>query len=263
MKNNSEKHKKLANRYDQRFKIVVARPEFQDDVADFRKKWDIDPANLKTTDSREDWWHKHYENDNKWTTEKLPAYRKELVELRTAAIDPNDDSISYKEYEAREKEVNREKPINAYYADLDDIVWKHKLPPKWRRAVQSYVFSNEPVYRGQVGITVTAPIGGEENHSDEITITIDAYTTKQDLMDYWSFIKFHQDHLRHKTANKYQPIDTRVFARNELAYKMHLQGSSYADIATHLTNSVADEEVYSYADVPTMIRNHKKILGIN
>jgi len=263
MKNQNDKHKERVSRYNQRFKILVSRDDFQKDIARFRKKWEIDPDKLKSTDEHQAWWHQHYVNADNWERDNWPKYRQELIELQKAAIDVNNKSVTYIQYLDRQKEINDMRIINAYFKDLREFLAKYKLPPKWKQAVQSYIFSNEAQYRGPVGLTIrTSFVDSDDDvEKDEVSIVLDAYTTKQELMDEWPRIKFHLDKLKHKQQNKFQPIDDEVFKRNRQAYTLKQQGKTYEQIAKKLSEDY--DTIYSYEDIPTMIRNYKKLSGIN
>ncbi len=97
MNNDIDRIKRRAARLDQQFKILVSKKDFQEDVAAFRKKWNIDPGKLKTTDDTQDWWHSHYENADKWRGEEWPKYKVELIALEKAALDLNNKEVKLQE----------------------------------------------------------------------------------------------------------------------------------------------------------------------
>lgn len=260
MKNNQDtSFDKAVERYSQRFKILVNKPDFQNDIAAFRKKWDIDPSKLQASDSVQDWWNTHYANDDRWRREVWPKHLEEIPALEKAALDMGNVEVNYGPYLDRKKELWDEKPVNAFYADLDALLRKHKLPPKWQQAVQSYAFTDKEQYSGSVGLTVKSHLGITDADEDTVSVVLDANTTRQDLIDAWPRIKMHLDKLRHKTSDKYQPFNDVVFERSKQAYELHYkQGKTY--------RAIAEEDFggnYTYADVADMVKNYKKLLGIN
>lgn len=262
MKNHNDKHKQRVSRHNQRFTILISRDDFQEDIERFREKWQIDPDKLKTNEEHQAWWLSHYKNADDWDRDNWSRYRKELVDLEKAALDRDNKEVTYRQFKDREKAVNDMRIINAYFKDLRGIVAKYKLPPKWEHAVRQYIFSNEPKYRGFIGVTISAPFSSNDDvEKDIVTIKLDAYTTKKDLMDAWPDIKFHLDKLRHKQHEKFQPIDEKVLERNSKAYTLKKQGKKYEEIATILSEQY--DKAFSYEDVSTMIRNYKKLSGIN
>ena len=174
-------------------------------------------------------------------------------------MDLGNKEITYKDYLERQEEVNLSRPINAYHNELKIIVRKYKLPPKWKRAIEAYAFSDKPKYEGSVGISMSVPIG--DDGEDKIKVIVDAYTTKRDLMDAWSRISYHQDRLKSKERAKFQPINKAIFERNKLAYDLKEKGEGYAKIAKIINEKY--DGVYTYNDVQTMVRNYKRLLGIN
>ena len=263
-KGSDDRFKRKVARLEQRFKILISRKDFQNDVRAFRKKWHIDPKKLTNIDENQKWWHQHYENDERWYREDWQKYRLELIDLEKAALDLNNDKVTYKDYLDRQKAVNQTRPINAFYKDLKAFLGKYRLPPKWERAIQSYIFTDLPNYHGLVGISIrtTHMLDDDDFDKDELAVILDAYTTKQELMDEWPTIKFHLDMLRHKGGDKFQPIDENIFERNKMAFELKQDGHTLKQIADKL-NEKYEDEVYAYTDVATMIRNHKKLLGIN
>lgn len=263
-KGENDRFKQRVARLEQRFKILISRRDFQEDVRAFRNKWHIDPKKLTTIDENQAWWHQHYENDEKWHRDDWPKYREEIVGLQKAALDLDNKKVTYNDYLDRQKEANQTRPINAYYKDLKAFLGKYRLPPKWEKAIQSYIFTDTPRYHGLVGISIRTShmLDDDDFDKDEIAVILDAYTTKQELMDAWPNIKFHLDNLRHKGSDKFQPIDETVFERNKMAFELKQEGHSLKQIADKL-NEKYEDEVYIYTDVATMIRNYKKLLGIN
>ena len=263
MKKDNDTNRRRLSRLEQKFKILLHRSDFQSDVIDFRKKWDIDPDKLEQNNNEEDWWNTHYNNADKWRVEEWPKYREELVALETAALDIKNEEVNYKQYLDRKQEIDDTQPINSFYKDLRAFLYRYQLPPRFERAIQVYIFTNKPSYYGMVGPTLRVSLAKDDEgyDKDEVSVVLDAYTTRQDLIDEWPTIKFHLDKLRHKQQSKFQPIDEEVFNRNHEAYELKQKGKKYKEIADILSDKY--DKVYSYDDVSTMIRNYKKLSGSN
>lgn len=245
---------KIYEKLNKRFLLLINRDDFQADVLDFRKKWEIKPEELKTNDDSQEWWRRFREKEAIWYREEWPIHRAKLIQM-------DKDFPKTQDYKSRveyEEAANLTNPLNAFYHELRAIVRKYRLPPKWEHAIRSYIFNNKPQYHGMTGLTIETSMRGTDSEG-QIKVILDGFTTKQDLMDSWPDIKFHLEKLR--LREKYQPFKIEVLERNKLAYELREQGKKHSDIAKTLSDRYG--EAYVYSDIPTMIRNYKRLSGIN
>lgn len=248
---------RLAERQQQKFLLLLSRDDFQQDIASLRIKWAIPAEGLGIPANHEEWWRTHDNNADGYEDKNYEANRLEVLaaERRWQAKE-----ISTRQFDNVKAEVQRRSPVNAFYYDITQILGKYRLPPRWKDAVQAYLFTNEARYKGTAGVTIQSTFG-RDGDPDEISLKLDAHTTRQDLIDAWPSIKFHLDKLKHKTKAKTQPYDAEVLERNKLAYELRQQGKTYKVIAEALNGTYGME--YTYGEIPTMIKNYKKLLGMN
>lgn len=248
---------KLINRQQQKFLLLLSRDDFQKDVSQLRAKWAIPNDGLQTPESHETWWSNHNDNADSYESTYQQANHLEILEAERRW---QAKEITTQDLNTIKATVSRRNPVNALYYDIDQLIERYRLPPRWKEATQAYLFTNEPRYKGPVGIVIKSTFG-RDGEPDEITLVLDGHTTRQDLIDAWPSIVFHRNKLKHKTKDKTQPFDQAKLERNKLAYQLKKQGKSYRQIADILSERY--DLAYGHGDIPTMIKNYKKLLGMN
>lgn len=143
--------------------------------------------------------------------------------------------------------------------DLAKLLFQYELPGSWKGALNTYMFINKAEYFGPLGVWVR--VAPDKAGNEEVSVVLDAFATRQDFIEAWPEIEHHLKELRARKKQKFQPLNKKILERNKLAYELKQQGMKYADIASRLNEQY--EGAFAYTDIPTMIRNYKKVLGIN
>lgn len=243
--------KKLSKRFKQKAMLLVSNPDFQDDILRLRKKWSIPKEGIKSNEESEKWHRNLYIAADQYTKEEWSKHRSELDKLKKQG--------KYLKLEKRQKELNDAGPINAFRIDIKLMVKKYNLSPRWEESIRRYLlFNNVNNIGGFLGISIRTETDPESDIK-KILLEIDEDTTLEDVKQFWSTIKFHQEHLRYKKQKKFQPIT--YLERNKDAYELLKTGKSYKEIADILSRKY--KKIYTYFEIGDFIKRHKLKVGIN
>lgn len=183
------------------------------------------------------------------------AFQRDIELFRNKWNIPQKGATTNEELQAwRDKHL-----AGGFEEDLNRLLLKYRLPPRWHDAVKTYLFTNVPKYYGPIGVWTRVDVS--EVSGDEVSVILDAHTTRQDLIDAWPEIKYHLDNLKHKSSDKFQPVNMYVFERNRLAHELDKQGLNHKEIAKKLSEKYGRSFVYS--DIPSMLKNYKRAVGTN
>lgn len=241
-----------AKRVQQKAKVLVNRPDFQEDMLALRKKWDIPETGITEEKDNQLWNRKLNYDTDKYYDEEWPKYREELDQLR--------ESGKYKEFKAREDELNDAAPLNAFQKDIKSILKKYLLSPKWKNPVRRYLLFNDVNNMNiPIGVTIAGHLNDYEPVEYQLCLHIDEDTTFEDMREIWSDVKEHQKRLIYRKSDKYQPIPN--FDRDKRAYELELEGKSYDEISGILYE---EYEIWlDYNEVRIAINRFKKRMNIN
>lgn len=78
-KNYLEKRK---DRLEQKIKLLVSRPDFQKEILELRKKWNIPLNGIKNEEDNQNWNRKLLIDTDEYYTKNWPRERKKIIELR-------------------------------------------------------------------------------------------------------------------------------------------------------------------------------------
>lgn len=244
-----EKRKK---RLTQKIKLLVSRPDFQKEIIELRKKWNIPVDGVKSEELNREWNKNLNTATDKYYDEEWPKHRKELQHLQTRA--------TYVEYKNREDELNNAAPLNAFGIDIKAILKKYLLNPKWKDPIRRYILFNDPEKMGlSIGVTITGHLNDYEPTEYQLSLQIDEDTTLEDIKEIWPDVMAHQERLIYRKQKKFQPIKN--FERDKEAYDLKQSGKSYNNIADILSKKY--DKAISYDDVASYIKRYKKKIGIN
>lgn len=252
---NEKWFRKLSERAKLKARKLMSRPDFQADIQALRKKWRIPETGLKTDQESEQWHRWRNELSNEFMETEWPVLARELWRMREGSK----TVANYRVFQEKEKEFNERIPINDFNKDIAALITKYKQSPRFKRSLFHYLLFNgtDHIY-GPIGVSVRTTGGGIRNFT-EVLIGIEADTTLADIKAAWPMIKHAQKQLPSYQQEKFQPI--RNFARDQRAYELKLAGKTYREIARTLTKEFV--KIFSYADIPPLIKRHKKRLGIN
>ncbi len=143
--------------------------------------------------------------------------------------------------------------------DVNSLVSKYKLPPRWNEAIKTYILTNIPRYFGPLGVWTRVNVSG--TNDDEVSVILDPNTTRQDLIDAWPDIEFHLKNLKTRNRDKFQRVNEYVFKRGKLVYDLHKKGATYQEMTLQLKKRYSRD--FTQDDIHSMIKNYKKVMGIN
>ncbi|MFH1792693.1 MAG: hypothetical protein ABH819_03615 [Patescibacteria group bacterium] len=246
-----EYFKKLTVRAKQRAKLLIARPDFQDDVLAIRNKFKIPPSGFTDDDTNQKWHHEFYQSDDNYFKEAWPKARGIIIQLKKEG--------KLKKAEELQKEFNNEAPINIFRIRIKKLLKKYKLPLEWKESVRRYILFNNIDSMWLPGnVTINEKVDQDTNLI-KLSIGIDDSTTIEDIKKSWGTIKFHQKRLHSYKHDKFQPIKN--FDRDKEAYDLKKSGKTYSEIAEILSKKF--NKIYGYEDVGSFIKRHKQKTGIN
>ena len=242
---------KLAKKAEQRAKLLVANPNFQSDIKEVRKTFNIPVEGLNGQEATQKWHQDFYKKEEECFRNIFGRRRHEVTKLKKAK--------RFREMLDLEKELNNTLPINALRIAIKNLIKKYKLPLSWQDSVRKYIlFNNITNIWLPEGITIV-----EEHDEDtglrKLSLEIQDDTRLEDIKKAWPDIEFHQKLLHSYTKKKFQPI--RNFERDQEAYNLKKSGKSYNEIADIFSEKYKKD--ISYDDVASFIKRHKQKTGIN
>jgi hypothetical protein len=240
--------------------LLASRPDFQADVIQLRKDWNIPTKGFKEKDhtSIEKWWGWLGEQDDKWHKEKWPKYYEELKQLEKDALAVK---VPYINFVDRMEAINLDKPLNAFYNDIRKLRNKYELGPSWKDGLRTYIHTNRvDSLRFTVGVRMHVPFeAGADN--EELHLVIDEDTTLADIKTAWPQVKFHQDKLSYRKRQRQRPVKSDTLEHGAKAYELHeIQKLNLVNTADELNDKYDTD--YMYFDVSTLIKNYKKVVGM-
>ncbi len=204
------------------FQKLIDNPDFQNMVLAYRKKWGIPATGY--VKSGPQWEDKIGRLDDKYYKEQWAEDRKLLKETEKKALNRE---IGWLEFEDLKTKIHYSRPINAAYHDIDLIIEKMKVSPTWRNNIKQYILLNKPEAMAMpVGISFTVPM---KDFEDTITITIDAHTTLEDMIERWSDIELAQKRLKHNDYDKYQPYPN--YEKHKQLHELKSRGMKLNEIS--------------------------------
>lgn len=241
-----EYQKRQSERTNQKIKVLINRPDFQNDIIFLRNKWNIPQNGIKTEKENEGWndWILN-ETDN-YYDKKWPIETKKILELRKLK--------KYREAEEIKKSINSGSPLNAFNNDIWAIIVKYVLPPKWHEGIKNYLMSDDQKYlSNQTGLIVNF---NWDHGVLRPSIEFDKDTTVPDLKRAWSWAR---KLLKNKRNTKFQPLKN--FERDKRAYELEKEGKN----PTEMEDAIEKEfgKVFSYNELTLAIKRYKKRLNIN
>lgn len=97
--------KKLSLRAKQRAKLLISRPDFQEDVLAIRARFKMPSSGFTDDDTNQKWHHEFYQSDDYYFETVWLKRRGEIIQL--------EKERKFKEAEELRKQLNNRAPINA------------------------------------------------------------------------------------------------------------------------------------------------------
>lgn len=235
----------------QRAKILIANPNFQEAVRLVREKFDIPSEGFIDQEINEKWHHDFYIKDDDYFSENWMKTCLEIKKLR-------EEKKFNEAYELQQK-FNNESPVNAFRIAVKLILLDFRLPLGWEESIRRYILFNDIDHMWIPSNIVIRQDFDKDTLLTRLSILIDDSTTLEDIKNAWPRIKHFQEKLQSYSKKKNQPIKN--FERDQLAYNLKQSGKTYNEIADELSKSF--NKTFSYDDVASFIKRYKKTVGIN
>lgn len=243
---------KRLERIKQKLGILYARPDFQADVLEFRKTWNIPQDGIKTEDENHDWRIWLNEETNKYVDQYLPEHRKQAQELfnQNKLIERDDLNRAF----------NNKVPRNAFRLQVLGFLKKYKIPSQWEEITRRYLLFNKEIEPHIPLNSVTLQENWDfDIGSWQLSLLLSADSTLEDIKAIWPLVKEQQSKLYDYSDKKFQPIPNLEIDKK--VYELKQKKSTYARIAEEV-NKEFPHLSYTYKDVGDSLRRHKKRLGI-
>ena len=242
---------KLFQRARQRAKLIIARPDFQENISSLRKKFNIPADGLKGERKIQKWHHEFYQSDDDYHETVWRSRRHEIIRLKKER--------KFREAEELSRDLNNTSPVNAFRITIKNLLRKYKIPLRWNDSIRRYTLFNDINNMWLPGGLLIQERMDEDNGLMRLYIEIDDDTTLEDIKQGWQRVKYHQKKLHSRTRDKFQPI--KEFERDKKAYELDRQGKSLKEIVKTLFNESG--ETYEWTEASKFIERHRKKIGIN
>jgi|GEM_PF-5258306 len=242
---------KLAKRAKQRARLLVSRPDFQEEILELRKRHRIPLGGFTDDETNQKWHNDFYESDDVWFKTEYPKHTDKLLKLK------NEGNL--REYEKLNREINNSAPVNSFRIAIKNMLKKYKVPLRWEECVRRYLLFND---LDNMWLPAGISIHGErdkDTNLERLFIEIEDDTILEDIKQQWQEIKYQQKQLHSHTKDKFQPI--KQYDRDKMADDLKRKGYKLADIAKKLSKEFHKD--YSWYDVSKFIERYRQKLGIN
>lgn len=242
---------KKFSRSKQRAKLLIANPDFQQEVKLIRTKFNIPLDGIKSNEESQEWHHQFYESHDIYLKTNRVRVREEIKKL--------DHEKKFSEGFDLHTKFNNEDPVNALNIAIKFILKRYKLPLNWLHSVQRYILFNSIDLMWVPGNVIVHQEIDQDTDLRKLSIEIDDTTTLDDLKHAWPLIKFHQKKLESYVNQKIQPI--KHFERDQKAYLLKKEGKTPEEIEKAIQDEF--DITMNYDDINKAITRYKKRVGIN
>lgn len=242
---------KQLEKINQRIKLLIIKPDFQEDMLALRKKWKVPQNGIKGNDASEKWHRELYRSEEEYFKNVWGIRRKDITKLKKER--------RFQEAENLTRELNNGMPINAFRIDIKNLLRKYKLPLRWENGIKRYLLFNDPDNMAiSIGVTVHFEYD-KDSSLPKLFIGIEDDTTINDIKAVWSEIKFHQKRLNSHVKDKFQPIIN--FDRDRRAYELKQEGKTIDEIEDAIQEEF--NESLDYNELNIAIKRYIKRLNTN
>jgi hypothetical protein len=243
---------KRRERINQRLQILYARPDFQTDVTEFRKRWNIPGDGLKTEQDNSA-WRSWLENEtNKYLEQHRQEYHKQMQDLLKQNKHIESDDLN--------KAFNAKVPRNAFRLEVLRFLKKYKIPFQWEEMTRRYLLFNNTIEERMPINSITLQENWDFDLGGwQLTLLLSADTTLDDVKAIWPLVKEQQAKLYDHESKKFQPIPNLKI--DERVYELKKQRMTHSEIADQIVKEFNLPD-YTYKEVSESLRRHKKRLGL-
>lgn len=241
---------KAAKRAQQKAQLLMGRIDFQDDMKKLRAKWSIPKDGIKGNKASEAWHRWLNQITDEYQEKEWPQVRKKVIKLKTHG--------EFSEGDKLEKKFNAAAPLNVFQTDIRWLIKKYRLPPLMTDAVRSYLLFNRAHNLSSHPRVAIQHSVGSNGAFGELYLIINADTTLEDIKSFWPMVKGLQKYQPDYRQAKRQPLKN--LKRDQRAYELRESKKTYGEIAKILSQEY--KKIFTYSDIPSLIKRHKKRLGI-
>ncbi len=238
----AEKKKRL----EQKIKVLINRPAFQEDVHEFRKFWKIPPEGIENEVQSLNWNRRLEVDTVNYYIKNWSMERKEIMRLRKQK--------KFEEAEGIRKRISVNAPFNILKSDIWKVIKRHRILPRWYNNIKHYILFND---LGKMDDTLGMKVNMDWDYGIlKISLEIEEDTTLVDLKHAWKWVR---KMYKNKQFNKFQPIDN--FDRDKRIYDLQGEGNTIPEIEKIINLEYADG--LSHSEIKQIIKRQKIRFNIN
>lgn len=242
---------KMVGRIKQRARLLIARPDLQEEILGLRKKWNIPEDGIRTEEENRKWNGNLNNMTTKYFDNEWKKHRDELIKLRGTG------RLSV--YKNKEKELNNAAPLNAFRLDIKSLIKKYKLGARWEYGIKRYLLFNDINNMSlSIGVTIAEHLD-DELEAYQLCLHIEEDTTLEDIKEIWPYVKEHQKRLSSYQKSKFHPIPN--LQRDKRAYELQMEGKSLEEIEDIIQVEFGDALDYNQLNI--VIKRYMKRLNIS
>ncbi len=243
---------KRRERINQRLQILYARPDFQADVTEFRKRWNIPEDGLKTEEDNYAWKMWLEKETRRYIDEHREEHHQQMQDLLAQNKHIESDDLN--------KAFNQSIPRNAFRLEILRFLKKYKIPSQWEEVTRRYLLFNNTIDERMPINSITLQENWDFDLGGwQLTLLLSADTTLDDVKAIWPLVKEQQAKLYDHESKKFQPIPNLKI--DERAYELKKLKMTYSKIADQIVKEFNLSD-YTYKEVSESLRRHKKRLGV-
>lgn len=244
-------YKKASLKATQRAKLLIARPDFQEEIISLRKKFKIPINGFEDQEVNQKWHDNFYQSDDEYFETVWLKRRSEIIKLRKEG--------KFREAEDLKRDLNDVSPINAYRIAIKNLLKKYKLPLRWEENIRRYILFNSIDHMWlPSGITIHSDLD-KDTGLNRLSIGIEEDTIIDDIKQAWPIVEFRQRKLHSYTSDKFHPIPN--LDRDKRAYELQERGKSLDEIG-EILNVEFENGGLDNNQLNIIIKRYKKRLNI-
>lgn len=241
-------------RVNQKLKILIERKDFQTDIVDFRKRWNIPKDGFKTEDEYKEWMRWLEEQTDKYVDANWGKCRTEFQKLTKQG--------KLNEREELKRKFNHQSARNAFHYEILNLLIKHKIPTSWYSGMRLYLLSNDlnsaRVPLNNVTVQIT---WNEQTGERQLSLLLSADSTMDDVKAVWKPLVMPEL----KRLHDYSIVKDRFKPNLELDKRVHelwkAGDNTYEQIAEIIKSEFPVSSNFMFTDVSNALKRYKKRFG--
>lgn len=246
-----ENFNKLSARAKQKVKLLVARPDFQEEVLRLRKGVNIPENGFRENKSSQKWYYDLCHSDDDYIQKVWFKRKSEIIKLEKLG--------KYSDAEKLKKDLTISSPLNSFRISIKNLIKKYKLPLNWEESIRRYIiFDDIDKMWIPLGLNLYTELD-KDTELQRLYLEIQGDTTKKDIEKQWELVKHYQKKLNSHIKEKFQPI--KKFERDKRAYELEKEGKTIDEIADIINQEF--DIALDYNQLNIVLKRYKKRLNIN